>query len=465
SYNFTNVRKQLPAGAKPAFWRIANWSASYAYSEDLKRDFNIKYDRTKLWTGNLNYNYAFQAKPWEPFKNVFKKDKAKKSKWLAPIRDFNLYYLPKNFSFSNDLLRSYNERQVKNNIVPDYEFRPVYIKKFTWNRTYNLGYDITRSLKLTFSATNRAIFEEADGQVDRKENPNLYREFKDSIRSQMATFGKTMDYTHNYNVTYSLPLSKIPALDWTTATVTYGGTYNWQRAPLAQTDFGNTVQNNRTFNAQTQLNFTNLDNKPPFFRKVLADGRNVRNTASARGSATTDGRRNANNANKKEPSIEEKYPKPVPPKPEEEMTEKEKKKWEKVIKRWEKKVERAKKRKGKVHPVVGFGARLLMTVRNVGGTYNQNDGTLLPGYSKETRILGFDSGFDARMGGFVFGKQRYSLTGRDNGFDFARVAAQNGWLVQNENINRQYTNTHIQTITLRAGLEPLKDLTIELTAN
>lgn len=465
SYNFTNVRKQLPAGAKPAFWRIANWSASYAYSEDLKRDFNIKYDRTKLWTGNLNYNYAFQAKPWEPFKNVFKKDKAKKSKWLAPIRDFNLYYLPKNFSFSNDLLRSYNERQVKNNIVPDYEFQPVYIKKFTWNRSYNLGYDITRSLKLTFSATNRAIFEEADGQVDRKENPNLYREFKDSIRSQMATFGKTMDYTHNYNVTYSLPLSKIPALDWTTATVTYGGTYNWQRAPLAQTDFGNTVQNNRTFNAQTQLNFTNLYNKSPFFKKVLADGRNVRNTASARGSATTDGRRNANNANKKEPSIEEKYPKPVPPKPEEEMTEKEKKKWEKVIKRWEKKVERAKKRKGKVHPVVGFGARLLMTVRNVGGTYNQNDGTLLPGYSKETRILGFDSGFDAPMGGFVFGKQRYSLTGRDNGFDFARVAAQNGWLVQNENINRQYTNTHIQTITLRAGLEPLKDLTIELTAN
>ncbi|HLU86199.1 MAG TPA: cell surface protein SprA, partial [Taishania sp.] len=465
SYNFTNVRKQLPAGAKPAFWRIANWSASYAYSEDLKRDFNIKYDRTKLWTGNLNYNYAFQAKPWEPFKNVFKKDKAKKSKWLAPIRDFNLYYLPKNFSFSNDLLRSYNERQVKNNIVPDYEFQPVYIKKFTWNRSYNLGYDITRSLKLTFSATNRAIFEEADGQVDRKENPNLYREFKDSIRSQMATFGKTMDYTHNYNVTYSLPLSKIPALDWTTATVTYGGTYNWQRAPLAQTDFGNTVQNNRTFNAQTQLNFTNLYNKSPFFKKVLADGRNVRNTASARGSATTDGRGNANNANKKEPSIEEKYPKPVPPKPEEEMTEKEKKKWEKVIKRWEKKVERAKKRKGKVHPVVGFGARLLMTVRNVGGTYNQNDGTLLPGYSKETRILGFDSGFDAPMGGFVFGKQRYSLTGRDNGFDFARVAAQNGWLVQNENINRQYTNTHIQTITLRAGLEPLKDLTIELTAN
>jgi cell surface protein SprA len=70
-------------------------------------------------------------------------------------------------------LRNYNERQVKNNIVPNYEFQPVYIKRFTWNRSYNLGYDITKNLKFTFTANNRAIFEEADGQVDRKANPDL----------------------------------------------------------------------------------------------------------------------------------------------------------------------------------------------------------------------------------------------------------------------------------------------------
>jgi cell surface protein SprA len=282
----------------------------------------------------------------------------------------------------------------------------------------------------------------------------------------MATFGKTVDYTHNYNINYTLPLNKIPALDWVTATATYGGTYNWQRAPLAQTDFGNTVQNTRTINGQTQLNFTNLYNKLPFFKKVLSDGKNPRVPATNnRTKATGEGGTNTSQPAKKEPSIEERFPKPVPPKPEEEMTEKEKKKWEKVIKRWEKKVERAKKRKDKVHPVTGFAARLVMSLRNVGATYTQNDGTLLPGYDRETRILGFDSGFDAPMGGFIFGKQRYSPTGKDTGFDFARTAAQNGWLVQNENINRQYTNTHVQNITIRAGLEPLKDLTIELTAN
>jgi cell surface protein SprA len=473
SYNFTNVRTQLKAGAKPAFWRLANWSASYSYSEDLKRDFNIKYDRTKLWTGNLNYNYSFQAKPWEPFKNVFKKDKYKKSKWLALIREANIYYLPKNFSFSNDLLRSYNERQVKNNIVPTYEFRPVYIKRFTWNRSYNFAYDITRNLKLTFTANNRAIFEEADGQVDRRQNPDLYREFKDSIRVQMATFGRTVDYTHNYNINYTLPLNKIPALDWTTASIAYGGTYNWQRAPLAQQDFGNTIQNTRTINGQTQLNFTSLYNKIPFFKKVLDDGRSTRQIAGNRVSVA---RPNAGQANQtkapaaKEPSIEEKYPKPVPPKPENEMTPKEKKKWDKEIKKWEKKVERARKRaerqkNNKVHPAAGFAARLLMTVRNVGATYTQNDGTLLPGYGRESHILGFDTGGGgAPLAGFVFGKQRFSVTGKDTGFDFAQAAAQRGWLVKNENINRQYTNTHTQNIALRASLEPIKDLTIELTA-
>ena len=91
--------------------------------------------------------------------------------------------MPKNISFTNDLMRSYNERQIRNNLVPDYEFAPVYVKRFNWNRSYNLAYDITKKLKVSFSANNRSIFEEADGQVDKVENPALYQEFRDSVRT------------------------------------------------------------------------------------------------------------------------------------------------------------------------------------------------------------------------------------------------------------------------------------------
>lgn len=460
SYNFTNVRKQLKPGASPGFYRISNWTASYSYSELLHRDFNINYDRTKTWTGNLGYNYSFQAKPLEPFKNS---KFLKKSKWFAIVKDINIFYLPKNISFTNDILRSYNERQVKNNIVPDYEFQPVYVKRFTWNRNYSIGYDLTRNLKATFNASNKAIFEEGNNRVDKSQDADGYREFKDSIRSQMATFGKTMDYSHNYTVNYNLPLNKIPALDWTTASMQYGGTYNWLRAPLGQTDFGNTIQNNRNINMQAQLNFNTLYNKLPYFKKVLSDGKSTRTVARAQaGQRGNDGKE----SKKEEPAKNEsKYPKPIPEKPEEEMNKKEKRKWDRVMRKWERKVAKEKERENKVNPAGGFAARLIMSVRNVSGTYTINDGTLLPGYNQETSLLGFNSGFNAPMGGFVFGQQQYDVFGRPNSFNAAEVASQNNWLVQNPLLNRQYTHTHTKNLTLRAGLEPIKDLTIELSAN
>ncbi len=445
SYNFTNVRKEAKAGSTGHFWRVSNWSASYAYAENLHKDFNTNYDRTKTWNGGLNYNYSFTAKPIEPFKKL---KFVQKSKWLALVKDFNLYLTPKNISFTNDLVRSYNERQVRNNMVPDYEFQPVYVKRFTWNRNYNLGYDVTKNLKVTFAAMNKSIFAEGNDRVDRKLDPIGYQAFKDTIRSQMSSFGKTMDYSHNYSVNYTLPLDKFPATDWMTANVKYGGTYNWQRAPLGQSEFGNIIQNNRTINLTGQMNFTNLYNKVPFFKKVNSDGKGGRGVIGAKD--VVGDKKDAKPKGEADP-IEVK-------KPESEMTEKEKRK----AKRVEKRKEKEKKRNGKVHPVAGFIARAIMTVRNVSGTYALNDGTLLPGYNQGTSILGFNNGFSAPLGGFVFGQQRYDIWGRETGYNIATSAASNGWLVQNQDLNKQYTVTHSQNLNLRASLEPIKDLAIEL---
>lgn len=461
SINFTGVRKEMNAGVKPGFWRISNWSANYSFSENLLRDFNTNYDRTKTWNGGLNYNYSFTAKPITPFNKV---KFLKKSKWLALIRDFNFYLKPKNISFSNDILRSYNERQIRNNMVPDYEFAPVYVKRFSWNRTYNLAYDITRKLKFTFNANNRSIFEEADGMVDRKKDPTGYQVFQDSIRTQMSTFGKAMDYTHSYNLNYTLPLDKFPLTDWVNANVKYSGTYNWQRAPLSQAEFGHTIQNSRNVNMTAQANFTTLYNKIPFLKKVNTGGRSGRGNVRGRAidpnnKETGGGKPEANKPPKKEL---------VPPKPVEEMTEKELKKWERKVKRFERrqkrKEEREKKRKGKVHPVAGFFARLLMTVRNVSGTYAVTDGTMLPGYNQEIGVLGHNRSFDSKMSGFIFGQQSYDLWGRETGYNVATMSRDNNWLVKNQDLNKQFTQTHSQNLNLRATLEPLKDLSIELTA-
>ncbi len=444
SYNFTNVRKELSPGATNRFWRISNWSLDYAYTENLHRDFNTNFDLTKTYNGALRYNYSFQNKPVTPFKKV---KFMKRSKWWALIRDMNFFLTPKNISFSNDIMRTYNERQIRNNLLPEYEFEPVYVKRFDWNRTYNVGWDFTRKLKFQFNAVNRAIFQEGNYRVNRRENRGDYDTlFVPQVTSQLGTFGTTMDYTHDYSFRYTLPLDKIPATDWITANITWRASYNWQRAPLGQQEFGNTVQNSRDINTTAQLNFTSLYNKVKFFKKINNNGR------VSRGRATSS--RGGSGAKK---------PEEEPEKPIEEMTEKEKKKYEKKKERERKKKEREKKRGGKVHPVAGFLGRLVMTVRNVNATYSITDGTLLPGYNQTTDFFGFNESWDGRMGGFIFGQQGYNLRGQENGYNIAERADAAGWLVQNENLNRQFTSTHATNLNLRANLEPLKDVAIELT--
>jgi cell surface protein SprA len=213
------------------------------------------------------------------------------------------------------------------------------------------------------------------------------------------------------------------------------------------------------------LNFTNLYNKVPYLKKVTSDGKNPRGTAAAKDAAgkATGGGKNTPPAGDKGEGLEELKP----DKPIEDMTPKELRQWERKKRKHERKkkrLEAEKKRGGKVHPVAGFFARLVMTVRNVSGTYALNDGTMLPGYNQETSVLGFNSSFSAPLGGFIFGQQRYDIWGRETGYNIATTAASNNWLVQNQDLNRQFTNTHSQNLNLRASLEPMKDLTIELTA-
>jgi cell surface protein SprA len=175
SYNFQGVRKERGAGKKAHFYDISNWTAGYGYSENFHRDFNTNYDRTKQWKGSLVYAYTFDNKPFEPFK---KTKFMQKSKWWGLIRETSIGFLPKTIGFTNDIQRNYNERQIRNTIDTSanaFEYKPVYVKNFQWNRGYRLGWDLTKNLKFAFNANNRSIFDERDGQVDRRGNDSLYR--------------------------------------------------------------------------------------------------------------------------------------------------------------------------------------------------------------------------------------------------------------------------------------------------
>ena len=104
-------------------------------------------------------------------------------------------------------------------MVPEYEFAPVF-KTFNWDRNYSIGYDLTKNIKAGFNATNRAIFEEGNHRVDRKNDPDGYRELP-ILFGHNYQLWKNPDYTHNYNLNITLPFNKIPATDWLTANVKY----------------------------------------------------------------------------------------------------------------------------------------------------------------------------------------------------------------------------------------------------
>ncbi|HLV41444.1 MAG TPA: cell surface protein SprA [Brumimicrobium sp.] len=493
SYNFTNVRRQRKPGADPHLWDISNFSLNFAYSEDLHRDFRTNYDRTKIWKGGVDYVYNGSPTLWEPFKDV---KFMRKSRWWELVRTTNLYLGPKNISVRNNVIRNYNERQIKNNIPnTSFEFQPIYLKNFVWNRNFNFKYDLTRNLKFDFSANNSSIIDEPEGQISRSENPTLYREFQDSVRTQLQTLGKTMRYDQTYNVTYNIPFNKIPALDFINSNIRYSGSYEWTRPNLGQEAFGNTIQNSRNINTTAQLNMLTLYKKSDFLKKIIDEGRGGRPTArrsiggGSRGAANDQNKPNNNSKlAKKVKELEQKKAlldkvdiNTLSP---EELVEhqKELNKVERKLENKEPRLENQneriadqKEREEKLqekfgkpyHPVTGFFARTLMSVRTVSGTYSQNDGMLLPGFNEEAHLFGMNGTTfgNGKIRGFAAGQQQRTVFGNEKGFEYAPYLGNNGFIVDTSGLNTQHTVMHAQNYNLRASLEPIKDLKIDLTMN
>src|SRR5699024_9534629 len=72
---------------------------------------------------------------------------------------------------------------------------------------------------------------------------------------------------------------------------------------------------------------------------------------------------------------------------------------------------------------------------------------------------------DSRMTGFMLGGQQRDVFGRKNGIEYAPYAAQRGYLVDTSALNTQHTVMHSQNYSIRASLEPIKGLHIDLSLN
>jgi len=261
SINFTNVHKERTnTEKKPQLWDVENLSVSYSYTKFLHHDFINENTIQKTYRGSLAYNYSATPKNYRPF------DKIIKSNTLALLRDVNFSLLPSSINFRVDLDRFYSENSLRNNdpqnAIP---INTTYNKNFLVTRVYAISWNLTRSLTLDFDATNYSIIDEPDGKIE-----GLKR---DTVWQNLKSLGRTTDYSHNMNITYALPVNKLPGMDWINVATRYGTNFNWQTEPLStlrdpSINLGNTIQNSRTIQVNPTLNFVGLYNKIGFLRRA-----------------------------------------------------------------------------------------------------------------------------------------------------------------------------------------------------
>ncbi|HJX72092.1 MAG TPA: cell surface protein SprA, partial [Bacteroidales bacterium] len=193
SINFTNIRvvkdfKKL----KPL--SPGNLSVSAGYSDVKSKNYKVDRNDLVKYRAAINYSYTM------PPKNIMPLNKSKgfKSPYLRLIKEFNFSPLPSQFTFRTDIDRFYNEIKLRNVYEDDYKIETTVNKDFTWNRFYALQWQLTRSIRLDFSATNVARIDEPAGTYDLfREGDN--RHWKDSVWSNMLNGGRNINYNHQLN--------------------------------------------------------------------------------------------------------------------------------------------------------------------------------------------------------------------------------------------------------------------------
>lgn len=475
SLNFTNVKVNKTKG-KTQIYDLANWSVSYGYNETFARDINTVFNTNKLYTGAIFYNYNATPKIVEPFK----KSKLLNKKALQIIKDFNFYYLPSQLSFRTNINRQYSETQLRN-IYNSSLPLPISVRKdFTWQRQYDFKYNFSKNLKLDFSASNIARIDEPQGRLY-KEDP-FYEQKRDTIWENFKNFGRNTQYNHRWELNYTLPINKIPILNWVTTNARYSGTYDWTAGPITADTIkiGNTLQNGNSIAVNTQFNLVGLYSKVKYLDKVDKKYRGRRSKTTKKEIETVTYETSVNKLKaEKEKVITHKLKtqdivikvtttdnKDV--KGELRIIDDNKVGFTPLADAEDAKILiTGKREKTETIPKIIFDntLSLLMSVRNVSIGLTETNGTLLPGYMGKTHIMGMS---DYIADPAMYGPQPpvrtptipFILGWQDP--DFAWWAIENN-LITRDTFNIQpYVQTSNKNWNIRASVEPVRDLKIDL---
>jgi cell surface protein SprA len=408
SVAFTNVKKNKTNGKKPKIYDVSNLDFSYSYLKLSKYSPLIEYNDVTKQRAVVGYNFAPQPKYVQPFKNLFKKSK---TKWGDIIKDFNFNLVPSQIAIRADLTRQFGAIKPRSIGGDQFQTPETYDKYMVFQRDYIVRYNPTRSISIDYTAVNNSRVDEPFGRIDTKAK-------KDSVWRNLLKGGRNTTFAQMAAVQYTLPINKIPLLDFVQANVKYQTKYNWIGASRLAVNLGNIIENQVQSEGTLQMDFTRLYQKSKWLRQL------------------------DNPSNKED-----------------------KQRWKN---RWTKLKDSVTNKKGqrvlRTRKILDKGAmpyvstplkvigKLLTSVKQGQFSISENYGTRLPGYMDSTQSLGqnfrsMNPGFD-----FILGKQIDS--------NWLNRKAAGGLLSRDSNFNALFRQNFDQQITASLTLEPIRDFAI-----
>ncbi|WP_281235337.1 cell surface protein SprA [Flavobacterium gelatinilyticum] len=397
SINFIGVRKDRAQEQKPHVYDVENFTFSQSYNQVDRHDYEVEDYKDEQTNTAVNYAYTFQPKEITPLKN---NKFMKKSEYWKILSDFNFNYLPTNISFNSNILRQSNRQMYRDVQVEGIEIDPLYRRNFAFNYQYGFGFNLTKSLKLNYSATSNNIVRNFmnDDNVP-KEDFNIWDDYFD--------IGTPNQHAQQLVLNYDIPINKIPVFGFVKASYSYTADYMWQRSSTAFSEYvddtgnifnlGNTIQNSNSNTLTTTLNMNTL-------YKYLG---------------LTPG---AKTPKAKQPVA---APKPG----------------EKIV--------NTAKPVAASSPFYDGLIGVLTSVKNIQINYTKNSGTVLPGYIPSVGFFGTTK----PSLGFVFGSQD----------DIRYEAAKNGWLTTYQDFNQNFTQVTNKLLKVTANIDLFPDLKVDLT--
>lgn len=473
SVSFNNVRVNIKSKT-PMPYDPANFTLGYSYSINDKKNPETEYETTKDYRANFAYSYVPYVKPIKPFDKLLKKNNG----YTRYAKQLALNVAP-SINFQTAMMRNYYEIKMRDltgaatgvtNDIP-----VTFSQNFYWDRAFSLNWAFTNNLNITFSSGTNARIEEPYVQVNKELNPDGYQLWKDSVKKSIADLGTPMKYDQQFMATWQLPLQLIPVLDWANASLSYNATYNWDRGATVSEDIemGNTIKNQRQFDLQANLNLLSLYNKNKYLKKINQKFNNTRATAKKP-------------EKKKKPKLE----KEIVLSPDSATVVEHgmfTKKVQITARRMDGNVYRVKFKpinlaqvkilnqdtvrlkltiipgpapsEDFLYKAAEHSARFLMMVRRFNIQFTNSAGMMLPGFRQEI--------------GDIFGQGRTSVgLSPGIGFAFGDVrrsyideAYEKGWLITDtERDVNAAVMTSTKNLNIRANLEPITGLKIDLTA-